>query len=116
MLPYSACDPGSLVTYKQDGNTCHITLESFFLESDGLVVEMELTCESEGENCYEITYLSGRGEEKIYAVPIDLLITNGCPASGDPWCLSNCIGAGVQLWNMVPITARVSKGGIKGCR
>tara|TARA_Y100001968_G_C19280293_1_gene678872 strand:- start:146 stop:409 length:264 start_codon:yes stop_codon:yes gene_type:complete len=64
----------------------------------------------------DITYLSGRGEEKIYAVPIDLRITDGCPASGDPWCLSKCSGAGAQLWNMVPITARVSKGGIKGCR
>jgi len=116
VLLYSACDPGSRVTYKQDGNTCSITLESFFPESDGLVVEMELTCESEGENCYEITYLSGRGEEKIYAVPIDLRITDGCPASGDPWCLSKCSDAGAQLWNMVPITARVSKGGIKGCR
>ena len=116
MLLYSACDPGSRVTYKQDENTCSITLEFFFPESEGLVVKMKLTCESEGENCYEITYLYGRGEEKIYAVPIDLRITDGCPASGDPWCLSKCSGAGAQLWNMVPITARVSKGVIKDCR
>ena len=109
MLLYSACDPGSRVTHKQDGNTCWVTLESFFPESDGLVVEMELTCESEGENCYEITYLSCRGEEKIDAVPIDLRITDGGPASGDPWCLAKCSDAGAQLWNMVPLTARVRK-------
>ena len=70
ILLYSACDPGSRVTHKQDGNTCWITLESFFPASDDLVVEMELTYESEGENYYEITYLSCRGEEKIDPYPL----------------------------------------------
>ena len=114
MLLSSACDPSSRVTHKQDGNTCWVKLESFFPQSGGLVVEMELTCENAGKNCYEITYLSCRGEEKINAVSIDLRITDGCPESGDPWCLSKCLDADAQLCGMVPLTARVSKGEIKG--
>ena len=100
----AACDPGSRVTHDQDGKSCWVKLESFFPESDGLVVEMELTCESEGKHCYEITDLSSRGEEKLDGVPIDLRITDGWPGSGDPWCLSKCSDAGPQLWNYGPTT------------
>ena len=103
----AACDPGSTITIRPEGNTCLVSMRPNDKVFD---IDMTLSCDENGQNCFEVTALSCQGEAKLDVVPIDLTIADGCP--GADYCINSCsvgLEAPGRLWDMPSLLA------INGC-
>lgn|GEM_PF-1596109 len=88
--------PGSSVSITPSDVGCTVDL---YDHSTLFHVEMELSCERDGRDCYVIEQLSCGGVDKPDVVPIDLReAPNSCP--GAAYCVATCeAGLGGVLWD-----------------
>lgn len=71
----------SFIGIKLVENMCFVSLSSI---KDGFSVDMQLTCDANGQNCYKINSLSCQGKLKTPATP------TGCPGGGHCASLASC--------------------------
>ena len=104
-LAPSGCfsDPGSKIDISLDGNTCVVSMSP---RGQNFNIIIELECDQNGQNCYQITALSCQGEKMSSHVPIDMTQLDGCP--GKEYCISDCT-AGLEapgfLWDIPSLKA-----------
>lgn len=102
-LLLAACDPGSTITIQPQGNMCLVSMRS---NAKVFEIDMRLTCDENGQNCFEVTALSCQGAAQTSAVPIDLTSADGCP--GADYCINSCsvgLTAPGHLWDMPSLLA-----------
>lgn len=107
MLVLTSCfgDPGSIISISLEGDTCLVSMRprSIIEKFD---IKMELTCDQNGQNCYQISALSCQGQSMASQLPIDMTALDGCP--GKEYCIFDC-SAGLQapgtLWDIPSLLA-----------
>jgi hypothetical protein len=107
MLTSCFSDPGSNIEIDLEGDTCVVSMSP---REEVFEIQMVLTCDENGQNCYQISALSCQGVDKASQLPIDLTALDGCP--GNPYCISDCaagLDAPGNLWDMPSLLA------IDGC-